>query len=170
MSELRKWMIRDMKSRNFSPGTQRAYLRVVAGLAKYYHRSPDTIKPEEIQDYIVHLLSERKLAMGVYCPNGPASHFAFKNKKPLRESHRFLPEINFTYFSCCENWNKSGYTNVCCFYKSIFPVFPALTGRRFTLILFPFFLMVCNRISTVSDERPPFNNVVPSNNFHAMFF
>ncbi|NIQ12003.1 MAG: tyrosine-type recombinase/integrase [Gammaproteobacteria bacterium] len=64
MSELRKRMIRDMQSRNFSPGTQRAYLRAVAGLAKYYHRSPNTIKPEEIQDYVVHLLSERKLAVG----------------------------------------------------------------------------------------------------------
>ena len=64
MSELRKRMIRDMQSRNFSPITQRGYLRAVAGLAKYYHRTPDTIGPEEIQDYVVHLLSERKLAVG----------------------------------------------------------------------------------------------------------
>jgi site-specific recombinase XerD len=33
-------------------------------VAKYYHRSPDLISSEEIQDYIVHLLSERKLAVG----------------------------------------------------------------------------------------------------------
>jgi len=64
MSELRKRMIRDMQSRNFSPGTQRRYLRAVIGLAEYYHRSPDKINIEEIQDYIVHLLSERKLAVG----------------------------------------------------------------------------------------------------------
>jgi site-specific recombinase XerD len=56
-------MIRDMQLRNFSPGTQRGYLRAVAGLAKYYHRSPDTIGPEEIQNYIIHLLSEHKLAV-----------------------------------------------------------------------------------------------------------
>ena len=64
MSELRKRMIRDMQSRNFSPGTQRAYLRAVADLADYYHRSPDRISTEEIQDYIVYLFSERKLAVG----------------------------------------------------------------------------------------------------------
>jgi len=64
MSELRKRMIRDMKLRNFSPTTQRGYLRAVAGLAEYYHRSPDRISTEEIQDYIVHLLSEGKLAVG----------------------------------------------------------------------------------------------------------
>ena len=64
MSELRKRMIRDMQLRNFSPGTQRGYLRAVAGLAEYYHRSPDSIGPKEIQDYIVYLLSERELAVG----------------------------------------------------------------------------------------------------------
>ena len=64
MSELRKRMIRQMQLRNLSPGTQRAYLRAVAGLAEYYHRPPDRTSVEEIQDYVVHLLSERKLAVG----------------------------------------------------------------------------------------------------------
>jgi integrase/recombinase XerD len=64
MSELRKRMIRQMQLCNFSPGTQPAYLRAAAGLAEYYHRSPDRIGTEEIQDYIVHLLSERKLTVG----------------------------------------------------------------------------------------------------------
>ena len=64
MSELRKRMIRDMELRNFSPATQRGYLRAVAGLAEYYHRSPDRISTEEIQDYVVYLLSERKVAIG----------------------------------------------------------------------------------------------------------
>jgi len=54
-------MIRDMQLRNFSPGTQRGYLRAVAGLAQYYYRSPDTIGPEEIQDYVVYLLRVRGL-------------------------------------------------------------------------------------------------------------
>ena len=53
-----------MQLRNFSPGTQRGYLRAVAGLAEYYDRSPDKTSTAEIQDYIVHLLSERKLAVG----------------------------------------------------------------------------------------------------------
>jgi len=57
-------MIRDMELRNFSPATQRGYLRAVAGLAEYYHRSPDRISTEEIQDYVVYLLSERKVAIG----------------------------------------------------------------------------------------------------------
>jgi len=59
MSELRRRMSRDMQLRNFSPGTQRAYLRAVAGPAQYYHRSPDTIEPEEIQNYIIGVNFER---------------------------------------------------------------------------------------------------------------
>jgi len=55
MSQLRKKMIRDMQLRNLALGTQRRYIAAVAGLAKYYHQSPETIGPEQIQDYIVHL-------------------------------------------------------------------------------------------------------------------
>lgn len=64
MSELRKKMIRDMQLRNFSPKTQQGYLTSVTGLAKYYHQSPEAISPKQIEDYIVHLLNERKFAVG----------------------------------------------------------------------------------------------------------
>ena len=64
MLKLREKMIRDMQVRNFSPETQRSYINSVSGLAKHYRRSPDIICPEEIQDYIVHLLNVRKIAVG----------------------------------------------------------------------------------------------------------
>ncbi len=64
MSELRKRMLREMQMRNFSSITQRGYIHAVADLAKYYNRSPDKILAEEIQDYVVYLLTERKLATG----------------------------------------------------------------------------------------------------------
>jgi integrase/recombinase XerD len=57
-------MIRDMQLRNFSPDTQRGYINSVSGLAKHYRRSPDTIGPEEIQDYIIYLLNVRRVAIG----------------------------------------------------------------------------------------------------------
>jgi site-specific recombinase XerD len=57
-------MIRDMQLRNLSPNTQKGYLNAVSGLAKHYHRSPDQIRPEEIQDYLIFLLNVRKLATG----------------------------------------------------------------------------------------------------------
>lgn len=64
MVRLRQQMIRDMQMRNFSPITQKGYINAVASLARYYHRSPDRISPEEIHDYIIYLLHVRKMAVG----------------------------------------------------------------------------------------------------------
>jgi site-specific recombinase XerD len=64
MTTLRQKMIRDMQLRNFSPATQKNYINSVSGLAKHYNRSPDRIRPVEIQDYIVYLLTVRKIAVG----------------------------------------------------------------------------------------------------------
>lgn len=64
MSQLRNQMIRDMQLRKFAPGTQRAYINAIKGLAKYYNCSPDTISSEQIQDYILYLFNERKMATG----------------------------------------------------------------------------------------------------------
>ena len=64
MSQLRNQMIRDMQLRSLAAGTQKQYLSAITGLAEYYHQSPDTIRLEQIQDYILYLLKDRKLAIG----------------------------------------------------------------------------------------------------------
>lgn len=61
MTQLRKAMIEAMQVHGFSPRTQESYLAAVTSLATYYHRSPDQITPEEIQDYFVYLVKERHL-------------------------------------------------------------------------------------------------------------
>lgn len=64
MTALRENMIREMQLRNFTDKTQKAYLNAVSGLARYYHCPPDGITPSQIQDYIIYLLSKRKVAPG----------------------------------------------------------------------------------------------------------
>ncbi len=64
MKELRKRMISDLIVRGLSQNTQELYLRSVTQLANYYRRSPDRISEREIQDYLVHLSQERRLAWG----------------------------------------------------------------------------------------------------------
>ena len=49
MTPLRQRMIEDMQLRGLSPGTQRAYVRVVRDLATYYNKSPDQIEEEEMR-------------------------------------------------------------------------------------------------------------------------
>jgi site-specific recombinase XerD len=62
MTPLRQRMLEDMQVRNLSPHTQRAYTDQVARFARYFHRSPDQLGPEEIRTYLVYLTTERRLA------------------------------------------------------------------------------------------------------------
>lgn len=62
MSALRKQMQADMVLRGMAHRTQQAYIESVARLARFYHRSPERITPEEVQRYLLYLLQERRLA------------------------------------------------------------------------------------------------------------
>ena len=68
MSELRQKMIRAMDLSNLSDNTQRRYLDAVSGLAKHYHRSPDQLTKEMIEDYLLYLKNDKANA-----PNSCAS-------------------------------------------------------------------------------------------------
>ena len=62
MTELRRRMTEDLKLHGFTESTQQAYIQAVKGLALFYGRSPDKIEDEEIRQYFLHLIQERKVA------------------------------------------------------------------------------------------------------------
>jgi site-specific recombinase XerD len=62
MELLREKMIKDMKLRGFSPRTQQSYVDAVAGLAKFYNQSPDGLNEEQVQEYLLYLMEERRLS------------------------------------------------------------------------------------------------------------
>lgn len=62
MHPLRQQMDDDMVLRGMALRTREAYLSSVAALARYYRRSPDQISEAEVQQYLLYLLRERKLA------------------------------------------------------------------------------------------------------------
>jgi len=62
MSTLRQRMNEAMVLRGLAERTRETYLACVSGLAKHYGRSPDTLDASAIQAYLLHLISERKLA------------------------------------------------------------------------------------------------------------
>lgn len=63
MTKLRQKLIDEIQLRGFSIHTQDSYVRSVAGLARFYHRSPDQIGDDEIKTYLLHLLRIKKLAV-----------------------------------------------------------------------------------------------------------
>lgn len=62
MTPLRQQMIDAMLVRGFSQRTHKSYLAAVAGLARYYHRSPDQLGLDQIRAYMLYLVKERHLA------------------------------------------------------------------------------------------------------------
>ena len=66
MSPLRSKMIDAMRQRGFSVRTHESYLGAVEGLAQYYHRSPENIDLDDIQNYFAYLVKERDLS-GASC-------------------------------------------------------------------------------------------------------
>ena len=102
MGKLRDRMIRDMQLRRFAASTQRSYLGAVRDVAKHYRRPPDRISSRGVQDYLVYLMMERKLAWSTV--NGACSALKFfytvtlrRNNGafsiPPRKTPRPLPEI-----------------------------------------------------------------------------
>jgi integrase/recombinase XerD len=59
MTPLRRRMIEDMQVRNLSPYTQRNYLNAVSRFARHFHGSPADLGPEQIREYLRHLIAQK---------------------------------------------------------------------------------------------------------------
>jgi integrase/recombinase XerD len=62
MTELRRRMLEELRLRNYSPHTQRAYIRCLANFAKHFGTAPDRLGPEHIRDYQLFLVQQKKLS------------------------------------------------------------------------------------------------------------
>ena len=88
--------------RNYSQTTVKGYLKIVEAFAKYFHRSPDQLGPEQIRTYQVYLFTERKLTARTVGHHTAALRFFFcktlKRPYPIEEvpypkAPRRLPTI-----------------------------------------------------------------------------
>ncbi|MBI1788119.1 MAG: site-specific integrase [Acidobacteria bacterium] len=90
MSPLRQRMAEDMRRRNFSTETQRAYVHYIAEYAKYFGVSPDQLGPEAIREYQLHLSDERKMSPeSVNCFTS-AAKFLYLQTLELPWSHAYF--------------------------------------------------------------------------------
>ena len=62
MTELRRKMLEELQLRNYSPHTQRAYIRCVAEFATHFNTSPDQLGAEHIHEYQLFLVQRKKLS------------------------------------------------------------------------------------------------------------
>ncbi len=62
MTELRRKFENHLILRRYSPKTSTAYINAVKSLAEYYRRSPDRLSDDQVQDYLLYLLKEKRLS------------------------------------------------------------------------------------------------------------
>ncbi len=102
MTELRRRMIRDMTVRGFSPSTHESYIGAVRGLARHYRRPPDQLSADEVQAYLAHMITERKLSWSTrniaacafrFLYHVTLGHEAVEFEVPVVKQSQRLPEI-----------------------------------------------------------------------------
>jgi integrase/recombinase XerD len=62
MTPLRQRMLDELRLRNYADFTVERYLDAAKSFARYFHRSPDQLGPEQIREYLLHLVKDRKAA------------------------------------------------------------------------------------------------------------
>ena len=62
MTPLRKRMLEELQLRNYAEFTIERYLDAVRSFAKFFHKSPDQLGPEQIREYLLYLVRDRKSA------------------------------------------------------------------------------------------------------------
>jgi len=102
MTALRQRMLDAMVLRGLADRTQEAYIEAVSRLARHYRRSPDVLSAEQVQQYLLHQVRERKLARSSVNQYGCAFRFFYGTVLgrdgdafviPLAPAPQRLPEI-----------------------------------------------------------------------------
>src|ERR1017187_350429 len=78
MTPLRQRMTEDMQVRNLALNTQTSYVQQVSLFARYFHKSPELLGPEDIRTYQVFLTNEKKLAPSSVLITVSALRFLYK--------------------------------------------------------------------------------------------
>jgi site-specific recombinase XerD len=98
MTPLRQRMLEDMAIRNLAENTQSAYIQQVIAYARYFHRAPEELGPEEIRAYQIYLTQTRMLAASSVSVATGALRFLYKVtlKRPWCVEEIPMPKRPFT--------------------------------------------------------------------------
>jgi integrase/recombinase XerD len=66
MTTLRRRMLEDLQLRGLAPKTPQCYVAAVPQLAQHYRRPPDQLSEEELRQYFLSLLNEKKVAESTF--------------------------------------------------------------------------------------------------------
>jgi site-specific recombinase XerD len=102
MTKLRQRYIEDLSLRNYSKKTQQIYVGVVSQFARYFNRSPEELGPEQIREYQLYLVHERKASWCWFNQTVCALRFLYRvtlgkdwtvDRIPFARREKRLPEV-----------------------------------------------------------------------------
>ena len=85
MTPLRQRMLEELQRRNYAIDTIRGYILAVEQFARYFRKSPELMGAEEIGQFQLHLLREKKLAVGTIALRMGALRFLYKKTLKRRD-------------------------------------------------------------------------------------
>jgi integrase/recombinase XerD len=91
MTPLRQRLIEDLRLRNYSSETVKAYVRYVAQFARHFGRSPAQLTPEHARQYQLHLL-EKKVSWSTFNQSVCALRFLYGTTLGRKD---YIPRLPF---------------------------------------------------------------------------
>jgi integrase/recombinase XerD len=91
MTPLRKRMLEDLHIRNYAPTTVAAYIRSVAEFAKHFGKSPELLGPEQIREYQLYLIQEKRVSLSTYIQAVCALRFLYSSTLHLAVGIERIP-------------------------------------------------------------------------------
>jgi integrase/recombinase XerD len=103
MTPLRRRMLEELQRRNYNPDTVRGYLHAVEEFARYFGKSPERMGADEIREFQLYMIREKKLALGTVALRMGALRFLYKktlrrrdidiDDMPLVRAPKKLPDV-----------------------------------------------------------------------------
>jgi len=102
VTQLRKRMLEELQRRNYSESTTACYLRQITELARYFRRSPAQLGCDEIKQFQLYLVQEKKVSWATYIQTTAALRFLYGKtldrafmleKIPYPKRPKYLPTV-----------------------------------------------------------------------------
>ncbi len=64
MTPLRQRMLEELQRRNYTADTIRGYIHAVKEFAEYFGKSPEVMGADEVREFQLYMIHDKKLALG----------------------------------------------------------------------------------------------------------
>jgi integrase/recombinase XerD len=91
VTPLRQRMLDELQRRNYNADTVRGYIHAVKEFAEYFGKSPESMGADEVREFQLYMIREKKLALGTVALRMGALRFLYK--KTLRRRDIDIEEL-----------------------------------------------------------------------------